>query len=78
MPGDLGCNLFENGICVNCSFGYYFDRNRLCKLIPETCASFNIPTETCRGCYSGFELDENNQCVRAKLTEVGDVGCNEF
>jgi hypothetical protein len=42
QPLDLGCSRFENGVCTKCSFGYYFDRNGVCKLIPATCGQFNV------------------------------------
>lgn len=31
---DPGCNEFENGVCIKCSFGFYFDSNKKCVQIP--------------------------------------------
>ena len=50
---DLGCAEFKNGVCVKCSFGFYFGGGG-CKLIPATCSNFNTATEQCQACYPGY------------------------
>ena len=51
---DPGCNTFENGICVRCSFGYYFDSSNRCRQIPSTCGDFDTALGICRRCYPGY------------------------
>ena len=41
MSGDIGCNQFEKGVCVKCSVGFYFGKDRKCKLSPPTCKDFD-------------------------------------
>ena len=60
---DPNCNEYNNGDCLKCSFGYYFNDFRRCTLIPVDCANFDIPNRICRQCYSGFSLDSENKCV---------------
>lgn len=74
---DPGCNEFKDGICVKCSFGYYFGSTGRCKISPPTCTNFDIVNEVCRACYPGYTLDENKICILSD-TETVDAGCNEF
>ena len=73
--GDPGCTEFEDGVCIQCSFGFYFGPNQRCRLIPPTCANFDILTEICRACYPGYALNPLGQCIE-KPPEEGDAGCN--
>ena len=74
---DPGCNEFKNGVCIKCSFGYYFGSTGKCRLSPPTCINFDTVKEVCRGCYPGYTLNKDNICI---LSEAGqsDAGCNEF
>ena len=74
---DLGCAEFQNGICIKCSFGFYFGASRLCKLIPATCSDFDTASERCRSCYPGYTLNNENECVEEEAGEI-DSGCTEF
>lgn len=66
-----------NGLCVKCSQGYYFNKDNICTKIPDDCQNFNITSRKCEGCYSGYELDGKNQCVKTVIS-VSDLGCNKF
>lgn len=57
--------------------GYYFDLNRNCKKIPDTCANFNVNQARCQGCYPGYSLNNNNECV-ISTQSTSDLGCNKF
>lgn len=57
VVGDEGCNKFEQGKCISCSTGYYFNGKGICTQIPPTCSDFNSLTEQCRSCYPGYELN---------------------
>lgn len=74
---DPGCNSFENGKCTRCSFGYYFDKNRSCRLIPPTCRDFDINREICASCYPGYSLNQKKQCEESTPVAI-DVGCSKF
>lgn len=60
---DPGCARFEAGKCTKCSFGFYFNRDNKCKMIPPTCSNFNTATEICQGCYTGYTLNKDKNCV---------------
>ena len=75
--GDPNCNRFEDGKCVKCSFGFYFNKHRKCSKKPDECLDFDEEEEKCETCYSGYELDDNNDCV-VKIDEVSDPNCNKF
>ena len=60
---------------MKCSFGFYFNNERICTKIPDDCRSFNIGEGKCELCYVGYALDENNRCVES-FEESGDPNCN--
>ena len=74
---DPGCNSFENGICVKCSFGYYFDSQAKCRQIPPTCGNFDTLNGVCNECYPGYELNAEGRCIQVDAG-AGDSGCSEF
>jgi len=45
---DVGCNNFDtNGICTNCSQGYYFNSNNVCVQVDPSCKTFNLQSKVC-------------------------------
>lgn len=78
VVSDLGCSKFESGRCVRCSVGYYFDKLRMCKLVPPTCSSFDPNTEQCLACYFGYALNSNKVCVVSLADNPSDLGCSRF
>lgn len=79
IAGMINCNeIGENGTCKKCSNGYYFDANRVCQIIPDTCSDFNLKTGKCQGCYQGYALDKNFSCVLSTTINQDELGCNKF
>lgn len=74
---DLGCAKFQNGVCTKCSFGFYFSKDGKCKAIPTTCSNYNTKSQKCLGCYPGYALDNNNECIVSIVTP-SDLGCSKF
>lgn len=62
---DPNCNEFESGVCVKCSFGFYFNAANICMKIPDTCKNFHTAEERCLECYVGYVLNDFNQCVES-------------
>lgn len=77
VAGDAGCSEFKDNICVKCSEGYYFNDLKKCQLIPVTCQNFDIPSRACKGCYPGYSLNVQKQCVEAD-SEAIDPFCKSF
>jgi len=72
---DPNCNSFNsNGVCTKCSSGYYFNSLNICTKIDDNCQSFNIQTLTCLGCYAGYALGTNNQCIK-NIQNITDPNC---
>lgn len=74
---DPGCNTFEKGLCVKCSFGYYFDAGQKCRQIPSTCGNFDTVNGICKECYPGYELNDAGRCIAVEAGE-SDSGCSSF
>ena len=75
---DPGCNEFKDGVCVKCSFGFYFEANNKCVQIPSDCANFNVNKKQCQACFDGFALNAQFRCVKSDLESVSDAGCSKF
>lgn len=43
-----------NGVCIKCSLGFYFNKDRICVKIPDDCQNFNLEAGKCEGCYTGY------------------------
>lgn len=72
------CNQIDSdGKCLKCSLGFYFDGNRFCSKIPDTCARFNSLIGVCEGCYQGYSLNLQNECTLSVESSV-DPGCSKF
>ena len=58
QPTIVNCNSIDSktGACVKCSFGYYFDANRLCVQMNPNCKTFDEAKSLCTECYSGHDL----------------------
>lgn len=46
-------------------------------MIPNDCADFNVVSRVCEKCFSGYDLDENQICVK-HLVEAFDQNCRLF
>lgn len=57
QASDPYCNEFQDGVCVKCSFGFYFNDDKVCARIPDECKTFSTETEECKECYPGYALN---------------------
>ena len=76
-PADLGCKLWEAGVCKECSKNWYFDANGVCQPVSDLCKTFDAADGLCLDCYAGY-IREAGQCVRAPVAEVADKGCHTW
>ena len=60
---------------MKCSKGFYFNSLRVCTKTPDTCQTFNEVAGRCEGCYNGYELNDEYECV-VSVGQVSDPGCN--
>ena len=42
-----GCKTWNGGNCVECSEGYSFNDNKMCRKVPEQCKKFNRGVGIC-------------------------------
>ena len=62
---DSYCIQVTNGVCSQCSSGYYYNREQgVCILFDPMCKTSDINTGACTSCYMGYLLS-NAQCVYA-------------
>ena len=73
--GDPNCNEFVDGVCQKCSFGFYFNDEGVCTIIPNDCLNFSIEKRRCEKCYAGYELDSDLKCIKSVLG-VSDPNCS--
>ena len=74
---EAGCSEYDaNGNCIKCSFGFY-EADGACLVIPPSCAVFDHIFRLCRGCYQGYELNDNLQCVES-FSGALDDNCHAF
>ena len=77
-PGvnDPGCRVFNNNECVECSFRFYFDDNRICRKVSDLCREWDEENGDCTSCYVGYELMDG-KCYSMTLAQI-DAGCRRF
>ena len=55
--GDSNCAEFQEGICLRCSSGAFFDiSSGLCKRVDPLCKTFNPDNGFCTSCYPAFKI----------------------
>ena len=69
-----GCKTWVKNECVECSVGYYFNKNGVCCEVPTLCKEFNRAEGLCITCYQGYEVC-NSSC---KLVAEPDTGCAKW
>ena len=76
-PSDLGCHIFTNGTCTQCSTRWVFNNNGVCVQVSDLCRTFE--GLQCTGCYTGFVLN-NGSCVLDPLNSQvpTDAGCSNW
>jgi hypothetical protein len=67
-------NFSASGDCVQCSLGFYFDKNSVCTQVPASCMTFDYKALVCTACYPGYELSQS-VCVKSNKTVAGIVNC---
>jgi hypothetical protein len=54
---DPNCAKYDSdNNCLQCSFRYYFNSNRICTKISDQCNTWSDSTGACTSCYVGFRL----------------------
>lgn len=56
---DPNCRNTTNGICQQCSIGYYFNQNGICTQVNPFCKTSNNQGD-CLSCYAGYGLSNRN------------------
>lgn len=56
------CGEWRNQACVRCSEGSYMRRFG-CMVINSLCKEFDFENNVCVGCYKGYELNHDRNCV---------------
>ena len=75
---DPGCKSYKNGVCEECSGGYYFkifNGQRRCSKIDDKCKNFDIQAGQCRECYPGYTLNLINECIQEAPSKISDPNC---
>lgn len=62
---------------MKCSFGSFFDENRVCRLVSPLCRTFNPSNGFCLTCYPAFKL-ESGKCIEDLYFEDQDPNCARF
>lgn len=73
---DPNCRNTVNGICQNCSQGYYFNQNGICTEISPFCRT-NDGRGNCLTCYAGYALNAGS-CVVAPNPADDNPYCNRW
>lgn len=65
---DVYCIKIVNGVCNECSNGYYYHKNdQICKQADPLCKDYNKDNGDCTDCYRGYSLNSGSgKCVTAQ------------
>lgn len=74
-PQDPNCANLTNGVCQQCSRGFYL-LNGTCELVDPLCKSFDYSKLVCSECYGGYQL-VNSTCQVAPPSGTMP-GCSKF
>lgn len=75
VQADPYCINFINGVCTNCSSGYYYNSNdRICKALDPICKTSDMTNGRCASCYPGYILNDQYKCVVAPVVQIAN--CN--
>jgi hypothetical protein len=50
---NVGCAVWKNGVCISCSVKYFFNHDKVCKPVSDSCHEWNANGE-CTSCYYGY------------------------
>lgn len=73
---DAYCAEFQEGFCVKCSNGYYFERDGKCTAADPLCATFDPMDGRCLTCFLGYEV-QSGLCI-LKEEDARDPNCASF
>ena len=72
---DIYCVKMANGVCTECSNGYYYNKNeRICKQVDPLCKDHHKDNGLCTDCYQGFTL-ANGKCAITVPAVVSIPNC---
>ena len=73
----FGCKTWEEGVCVECSEHYYFNKNGICCEVKPECRIFNVEEGICIACYQGWKIIDG-KCEVIDLANSDDAGCKQW
>ena len=75
ISSDPYCIKYINGLCAQCSSGYYFSRNdNICKQLDPLCKTSDMTNGNCQSCYPGYSLSTFLRCEILQVVQI--VNCN--
>ena len=66
-----GCRNFDGDICIECSFRFYFDENKVCRQVNDLCRTWDEENGDCLSCYGGYVLDAGRCLIDAQFNPGG-------
>lgn len=72
-----GCKTWKDGVCVECSARYYFNKKGICCEVKPECRNFNVEVGICEACYQGYKI-KDGVCVLADVAGSDDKGCKAW
>ena len=78
LSQDPFCKEFKDGVCVACSFGFYFGTDNICMKVSDLCSTYNANTGECLSCFLGFKLNEEKGSCEEDDFILTDSNCAEF
>lgn len=76
-PTDVGCKIWNGSVCLECSFNWYFNSNKVCVPTSDQCKTSDGPV--CTSCFLGYVL-VNGTCQLSALNSAvpTDAGCSDW
>lgn len=75
MGADPNCRNSKDGVCVQCSGGFFLKDN-VCRQVSPQCRTFNAQSGACTTCYAGYSL-KGPDCVPA-TAETIETNCKSY
>lgn len=71
---DAGCATWdwESQCCLKCSVRYYFNSQRKCVPVSDSCQTYNESSGACTSCYSGYVLNGGECQMGNSLCKCSD------
>jgi hypothetical protein len=66
---NIGCALWNNGVCQTCSKRWYFNADKVCVAVSDLCSTWDEVSGACLTCYYGSVV-QNGNCVANTDTSV--------